>query len=166
MKTPLSMHVLAPTDVSLLRGMLAVFSDAFEDPGSYSQKPPSDAYVSKLLASETFLAVAAVCERRVVGGLAGYILPKFEQERSEFYIYDLAVAENFRRQGVATALIRCVQAAAAQRGFYEIFVQADYGDDAAVALYTKLGTGEDVMHFDILPSNGAALYLPTDRSEK
>jgi hypothetical protein len=30
-------------------------------------------------------------------------------------------------------------------------VQADYGDDPAVALYTKLGVREDVMHFDILP---------------
>jgi aminoglycoside 3-N-acetyltransferase I len=28
-------------------------------------------------------------------------------------------------------------------------VQADHGDDAAIALYTKLGTREDVLHFDI-----------------
>jgi hypothetical protein len=28
-------------------------------------------------------------------------------------------------------------------------VQADYGDDPAIALYTKLGEREDVMHFDI-----------------
>ena len=31
-----------------------------------------------------------------------------------------------------------------------VYVQADYGDDPAIALYTKLGTREDVMHFDIL----------------
>jgi aminoglycoside 3-N-acetyltransferase I len=30
-----------------------------------------------------------------------------------------------------------------------IYVQADYGDDAAVALYEKLGLREEVMHFDI-----------------
>ena len=35
-----------------------------------------------------------------------------------------------------------------------MYVQADYGDDPAVALYTKLGTREDVMHFDIAV-NGA-----------
>jgi aminoglycoside 3-N-acetyltransferase I len=28
-------------------------------------------------------------------------------------------------------------------------VQADYGDDPAIALYTKLGRREDVLHFDI-----------------
>jgi len=40
------------------------------------------------------------------------------------------------------------------RGADVIFVQADYGDDAAVALYTKLGAREDVMHFDISTTSG------------
>jgi aminoglycoside 3-N-acetyltransferase I len=30
-----------------------------------------------------------------------------------------------------------------------MFVQADLGDDPAIALYTKLGSREDVLHFDI-----------------
>jgi hypothetical protein len=38
---------------------------------------------------------------------------------------------------------------AAARGAYVIFVQADRGDAPAIALYTKLGTAEDVLHFDI-----------------
>jgi aminoglycoside 3-N-acetyltransferase I len=38
---------------------------------------------------------------------------------------------------------------ARRRGAWVIFVQADYGDEAAIALYTKLGEREDVMHFDI-----------------
>jgi aminoglycoside 3-N-acetyltransferase I len=33
-----------------------------------------------------------------------------------------------------------------------VFVQADHGDDAAIALYTKLGAREDVLHFDIAPA--------------
>jgi aminoglycoside 3-N-acetyltransferase I len=37
-----------------------------------------------------------------------------------------------------------------------IFVQADYGDDPAIALYSKLGTREEVLHFDI--------PVPTHRS--
>ena len=43
-----------------------------------------------------------------------------------------------------------------ERGIYVIFVQADQGDDAAIALYTKLGVREDVLHFDIVPSESAA----------
>ena len=65
------------------------------------------------------------------------------------YIYDLAVDEAHRREGIATSLIQALQTIAAERGAYVIFVQADYGDDPAVALYTKLGVREDVMHFDI-----------------
>jgi len=85
----------------------------------------------------------------VVGGLAAYELRKFEQERSEIYIYDLAVASAHRREGIATALIEHLKPIAADRGAYVIFVQADLGDEPAIALYTKLGTREDVLHFDI-----------------
>ena len=43
--------------------------------------------------------------REVIGDLAAYELKKFEQERSELYIYDLAVAAPHRRYGVTTARI-------------------------------------------------------------
>jgi aminoglycoside 3-N-acetyltransferase I len=85
----------------------------------------------------------------VVGGLVAYQLDKLESARSEIYIYDLAVAEAHRRRGIATALIERLQAIASERGAWVIFVQGDYGDDPAIALYEKLGTREDVMHFDI-----------------
>jgi len=87
----------------------------------------------------------------VVGGIAAYELRKFEQERSEIYIYDLAVASGHRREGIATALIEKLKEISAVRGAYVIFVQADTGieDEPAIALYTKLGTREDVLHFDI-----------------
>jgi aminoglycoside 3-N-acetyltransferase I len=148
--------VLGATDIQLLRSVLEVFAGAFEDHDSYLSKPPSNEYLSRLLSSDTFVAIAAVLEGQAVGGLAGYTLHKFEQERSEFYIYDLAVKEDYRRQGIATALIRELQSTASHRGIYVIFVQADHGDDPAVALYSKLGTREDVMHFDIVPPHGAA----------
>lgn len=154
--TSLTTRVLAADDTSSLRQMLDLFAEAFYDPGSYAERQPSDSYLAGLRASDTFMAVAGFIEGKVAGGLAGYVLHKFEQERKEFYIYDLAVSPSFRRQGVATALISTLQAAAARKGIYVIFVQADYGDDPVVALYTKLGTREDVMHFDILPSDGAA----------
>ncbi|HEY1108173.1 MAG TPA: GNAT family N-acetyltransferase, partial [Opitutaceae bacterium] len=70
-------------------------------------------------------------------------------ERSEIYIYDLAVAEAHRREGIATALIRELQRIAAERGAWVIYVQGDYGDDPALALYDKLGVREEVLHFDI-----------------
>ena len=149
-------RLLRPDEISEMRSMLAVLGDAFGEPHTYIARQPDDAYLARLLGSDTFVAVAAFSNGRVVGGLAGYILPKFEQARSEFYIYDLAVDAAHRRQGVATALIRRLQEAVQPRGVYVVFVQADHGDDAAVALYTKLGVREDVMHFDLLPPHGSA----------
>jgi aminoglycoside 3-N-acetyltransferase I len=152
-------HVLTPRDLSMMRQMLNLFGREFDDAATYAERQPEDGYLVHLLASENFIAIAAIDGETVVGGLAGYVLPKFEQQRSEFYIYDLAVAATHRRQGIASALIRHLQQLATARGIYVIFVQADYGDDPAVALYTKLGTREDVMHFDIQPS-GAHQPLP------
>jgi aminoglycoside 3-N-acetyltransferase I len=86
---------------------------------------------------------------RVVGGIVAYELRKFERERSEFYIYDLAVAAAHRRQGIATALISELKQIAAKRGAYVLFVQADRGDLPAIALYSKWGVREEVLHFDI-----------------
>lgn len=150
-----STRVLGPDDVDTMRAVLALFGEAFDDPGAYVANPPTDRYLQDLLASGTFVAIAALSGPTVIGGLAGYVLPKFEQARSEFYIYDLAVKAAHRRVGVATAMIETLRNLAAQRGIYVIFVQADHGDDPAVALYTKLGTREDVMHFDIAPLRGA-----------
>lgn len=132
-----------------MRALLAMFASAFNDEASYATSIPSDAYLRRLLSREHFITLVAMKGGDVVGGLAAYVLDKFEQERSEIYIYDLAVAASHRREGIATALIERLKEIGAARGASAIFVQADHGDDPAIALYTKLGVREDVMHFDI-----------------
>lgn len=129
--------------------MLNVFGEAFEDVEGYGCARPGAAYRERLLGSEDFIALVALKQDKVVGGLAAYQLRKFEQERSEIYIYDLAVAAAHRREGIATALITELKWIAKARGAYVIFVQADHGDGPAIALYSKLGRREDVLHFDI-----------------
>lgn len=138
-------------DARILRAMLDLFGREFGDVPTYSARQPGPAYLHRLLASETFIAIAAFSGPRLVGALAAYVLSKFEQERSEVYIYDLAVDSDFHRRGVATALVEQLKEEARAIGAYVIFVQADVGDDPAIALYTKLGRREDVMHFDIDP---------------
>ncbi len=132
-----------------MRTTLAMFGRAFQDVPTYSHCQPSTAYLERLLGSDIFITLAALDSDEVVGGIAAYVLPKFEQERSEVYIYDLAVAEAHRRKGVATSLIMELKRSAALRGVHVIFVQVDQGDDPAIALYTKPGVREDVLHFDI-----------------
>lgn len=140
---------LTSGDVALMETMMTIFGEAFEEVETYTGARPSAAYLERLLNNDDFIALAALKSDAVAGGLVAYELKKFEQERSEIYIYDLAVAAEHRRQGVATALIQELSNIAATRGAYVIFVQADFGDEPAIALYTKLGTREDVLHFDI-----------------
>lgn len=102
-----------------------------------------------MLGGESFVALAALKHGAVVGGLAAYELRRFEQERSEVYIYDLTVAAARRREDIATALIEALKPIAAARGAWVIYVQADLADLPAIALYSKLGAREDVLHFDI-----------------
>jgi aminoglycoside 3-N-acetyltransferase I len=146
-------HLLKPTDLPLMRELMTVFGEAFDEPETFNKAMPSDAYFQRLLARDTFIGIAALKGEAVVGGLTAYIMAKYEQERSEIYIYDLAVVEAHRREGIATAIIGHLKAVAAERGAWVAFVQADYGDDPAIALYTKLGSREDVMHFDIAVSD-------------
>jgi aminoglycoside 3-N-acetyltransferase I len=140
---------LSPEDLPAMKGLLKVFADAFGELDTFQGNAPSDAYLRRLLAKPHFIALAAMAGDAVIGGLAAYELEKFEQARSEIYIYDLAVREDQRRRGVATALIRALQAIARERRACAIFVQADPGDDPAIHLYESLGTRKDVHHFDI-----------------
>ena len=142
---------LAASDVDAARRLNRLFAEAFEDPDSYATTPPSEAYMAGLLDRKCIIALVAETEAQAVGGLVAYVLPKLEQERSEIYIYDLAVAADRRREGIATALIAEVQRIAAEIGAWVIYVQADQGDDPAIALYEGLGTREEVLHFDIPP---------------
>lgn len=146
-----------------MRQMLAMFGEAFGEHATYTQAQPDDSWLRNLLASDAFVAIAASIESRVVGGLAAYVLPKFEQARTEIYIYDLAVAAPHRRRGIAAAMIAALKKVARAKGAYVIYVQADHGDDAAIALYTKLGVREDVLHFDISPARKARPDLLSNR---
>lgn len=144
-----SIRRIGSSEIGAMREMLGVFGRSFEDVSRYCDNQPETEYLRKLLDGETFIAVAAFAGNDVIGALAAYELKKFEQARSEIYIFDLAVDETHRRQGVATALIEELKREALKRSADVIYVQAEYGDDPAIALYSKLGTRNDVMHFDI-----------------
>lgn len=148
-RPPFDIRRLGPCDLSLARRLNALFADAFGDPDTYETAPPDDAWLAGLLAREHVAVLVALSGTQVVGGLVAYELDKLERARRELYIYDLAVATGYRRRGIATALIEHLRTIAARRNVWVIYVQADYGDDPAIALYEKLGTREDVMHFDI-----------------
>lgn len=141
--------MLTGADVPLFKQLLNVFGQAFAEPDTYQSAVPGEEYLQALLGRQHFITFVALDGDIVVGGLVAYELQKFEQERKELYIYDLAVSAEHRRKGIATNLIRELQRVAKGRGVYVIFVQADPEDTPAIRLYESLGQREDVHHFDI-----------------
>jgi ribosomal protein S18 acetylase RimI-like enzyme len=151
MTSPCRIARLAATEAIALRAMLDLFAMAFDDPEHYRHAQPDDAYLGQLLAREDFVAIAAWIDDALVGGVTAYVLPKYEQVRSELYLYDLAVAETCRRRGIATELIAALHDVARALGADTVYVQADVDDAPALALYSKLGEGREVRHFDLAP---------------
>lgn len=142
---------LTTTDTERLRALRHVFAVAFDGAEAY-QDEPSNEYLVRFLANPMNIAlVAEAKDSTVVGGLIAYVLQKVEKEHCEIYLYDLAVAEDYRRQGIATSLIEHLKAIGKDLGAWVIFVQADNVDTEAVALYTKLCSSveSDITHFDI-----------------
>jgi len=147
----LSVRRLGSTDIEAMRDLNALYAEAFGDHETYRRDTPDDMWLARHLGRETIILLIAEREGAIIGGLTAYELPKLEAARSEIYLYDLAVAETHRRRGVATALIAELQHIAADTGAWSVFVQADYVDPPAIALYTKLGMREEVLHFDLPP---------------
>jgi len=140
---------LKSSDLNTFKKLLKVFGEAFDEKETYQDKVPSDTYLKSFLDKEHVIALAALENDEVAGGLVAYVLEKFEQDRREIYIYDLAVDENHRRQKVATQLILELKKIAKKLKAYVIYVQADPVDPPAMKLYESLGTKESVFHYDI-----------------
>jgi aminoglycoside 3-N-acetyltransferase I len=140
---------LTSSNVVVLKELLEVFAEVFDEPETYQGNVPRDTYLESWLKKDNIVVLVACNKDRVVGGLVAYVLDKFEQERKEIYIYDLAILNNHRRQGLARGLIRNLKQVGTDLDAYIIFVQADKVDTPAIKLYESLGTREDVFNFDI-----------------
>lgn len=55
------------------------------------------------------------------------------------YVSDLAVLPSYRRQGVATELMGYCEARAREWGCHDVFLKVEPSNDAALAMYSKLG---------------------------
>lgn len=141
-------------DLAGFRAMNSVFCEGFGEPETYADRPPGAGYAAAWLANPANIAILAERDDEPIGALAGYVLHKFEQARSELFIYDLAVLERHRRLGAGTAMIEEARRLARRAGAWTVWVQADSvpEDEPARALYRKFARSElTAHHFDIAP---------------
>lgn len=143
---------LAKSELNEFIELIRVFEEVFEMKDSTL---PESEHLQKLLSRNDFFAFAAIENQKVVGGLTAYVLEQYYSTRKLAYVFDLAVKTEFQRQGIGTKLMSAIVNYCRERGFEEVFVQADKIDDYALEFYRSTGITmeEDVSHFYYVLTN-------------
>jgi len=110
-----------------------------EDDGVLDTPLPSNAYLQKLLASDTFHVYVAQEDGLVVGGLTAYELHMFPKEGTEMFLYEIGVQEQHRKKGIARQLVEHLKTTCKEKGIKTIFVGTEKDNEPAKKLYIATG---------------------------
>jgi aminoglycoside 3-N-acetyltransferase I len=137
---------LTHQDIDEFIALIRVFEEVFEMENFVM---PHQEHLRKVLLKPDFIVFVAIMDDQVIGGLTTYVLEQYYAEKPLAYIYDLAVKANYQRQGIGKQLIAGVTNYCREKGFEEVFVQADKVDDYALDFYRSTGVTaeEQVVHF-------------------
>ena len=125
--------------------LIDLFNKVFE---AENPSMASKANSLKLLNNKHFIAIVTLAENEVVGGLTAYELPMYSSDRSEIFLYDLAVKPEYQRQGIGKGLIQSLKEYCAKHGIKEFFVMAHEEDEHAIEFYHATGgNAEKVINF-------------------
>jgi aminoglycoside 3-N-acetyltransferase I len=122
-------------DIELAQQAFSMMHEVFDEGGERLSR----SYVEQLLADPRFRAFVAVESGQPVGCITAHDLPMTRHERTESFVYDLAVREDCQRRGIGRRLVEALVADAAACGIDVVFVPADNDDEHALAFYTSLG---------------------------
>jgi GNAT superfamily N-acetyltransferase len=130
---------LGPGDEPLL-DVLARESSAFEDGEAERDPRPLAAHEGSAFLDDpsTHLWVA-LADDTVVGFLLAYVLRRRRGDPTQLFVYELGVRSGWRRQGVATRLVRHMLTWARGEGLRRGFVLTGADNAAAIEFYGSLG---------------------------
>jgi ribosomal protein S18 acetylase RimI-like enzyme len=94
---------------------------------------------SDFLADERHHLLIGYVGDRPAGFVTGVELLHPDKPRPEMFLYELGVNAEFRRRGVATALMQRLVELCHERGCGEMFVLTDEDNDAGQATYRRAG---------------------------
>ena len=141
----LEVRKLTEEDVPAFHSLIDMFNLVFEEA---EPTVSSDTNLLRLLSNNHFVAIAALSENEVVGGLTAYELPMYTSEHSELFLYDLAVKPDYQRMGIGKSLIRSLKDYCTSEGIELFFVLAHEEDEHAIEFYHSTGgRSEKVINF-------------------
>ena len=132
-------------DVEQFIELIELLNEVFEEPS----KVASERQLKKLLNKPDFHAIAVFKEDKIIGGLTAYKLEQYYTDKSELYIYEIAVEKELHNQGIGKELIAYLKDYSTKNGIETIFVESHSEDKQAVKFYeSTFGKGEKVDHFN------------------
>ena len=142
----ISIRVLAQSDIEAFLELIHLFEDVFE---MQDFTAPDIDHLQEILAKPGFNVIGAFDGELLVGGLTVYTLDQYYSARPLAYLFDLAVATRYQRQGVGRKLMAFTTAYFREHGYDELFVQADRVDAHALEFYrgTNPTQVDEVIHF-------------------
>jgi ribosomal protein S18 acetylase RimI-like enzyme len=123
----LSIRRLGPADEGLL-----------ERAGPLFDGQPIPAVSTAFLNEPGHHLLVAMLAGEPVGFVTGVEMLHPDKGR-EMFLYELGVAEGFRRRGIATRLVEALRRLAKEHRCYGMWVLADTGNAAALATYRRAG---------------------------
>ncbi len=87
------------------------------------------------LAGKGNILIAAHLGKRPVGYTVAYLLDRVDRETPMLLLYEIEVAAEHRRQGIARSMIEHLQQIALETGAYKMWTLTDRANAAARALY-------------------------------
>ncbi len=142
---PFEIKQLGKEDLVIFKSLIDLFNIVFEEE---ERNIGSDAYLLKLLGNNQFVTLVAVSENEVLGGLTAYELPMAYSDRSEIFLYDMAVKTERQRTGVGKKLIQSLKEYCIKNKIETFFVMAHEEDGHALEFYHATGgESEKVVNF-------------------
>ena len=135
---------LTKEDLSNFTALINLFNLVFEE----ESKIGSEANSLRLLNNDGFIAIVAIAENEVVGGLTAYELPMYYSDSSEIFLYDLAVKPEHQGNGIGKGLLHSLREYCIENGIKDFFVMAHEEDEHAIEFYHATGgKSEKVVNF-------------------
>jgi ribosomal protein S18 acetylase RimI-like enzyme len=94
---------------------------------------------TSLLSDERTIFLVAFEEDRPIGFALAHELPRRHGDPTNLFVYELGVDPEWRRRGIATALMNELAELARTRGIRETFLITEESNQAAMAFYESLG---------------------------
>jgi ribosomal protein S18 acetylase RimI-like enzyme len=130
------MHVrtLGPADSALAVRTIREVKPEVEHRGE-----ATDAQLEAFLRQASTVLVVALEGEDPVGYAVGYELPRVDGGPSMVHLYEIQVAEAFRRRGVGRRLVERMRSEVCARKAGSMWVLTDEDNAAALSLYTSCG---------------------------